>query len=149
MIRPLAPDDASAASALLTAALGGERDPGDLLDPPKHTHHRVYVDGHTLLGVMEYRVVLDEAELCEIAVAPAARRRGIARALLARLFADAAERGARTLFLEVRRHNAPARALYEGAGFAVIGRRRRYYADGQDAILYARDLPATPTGERP
>lgn len=40
--------------------------------------------------------------------------------------------------LEVRTGNAAARALYAGAGFAEVGRRRRYYTDGEDAVLMTR-----------
>lgn len=155
MIRPLEPPDAPAATALLAESLGGRRTPGDLLDPPLHTHHRICIEGGIILGVMAYRVVVDEAELCEIAVRPGARRQGIGRRLLGHLLADAAERGARALYLEVRVGNRPARRLYEAAGFEAIGTRRGYYADGESATLYRRSLdgapaaPPDPQGDRP
>lgn len=45
-------------------------------------------------------------------------------------------RGCRRATLEVRLGNGPARALYEGFGFRVVGRRPGYYADtGEDALL--------------
>jgi ribosomal-protein-alanine N-acetyltransferase len=44
------------------------------------------------------------------------------------------------MFLEVSERNAAARALYAAAGFAEVGRRRRYYADGADALVLRRDL---------
>jgi len=148
----LEPGDDPEATALLSQGLGGQREPGDLLDPPLHTHHRVHVEGGAVLGVMAYRVVVDEAELCEIAVRPDARRQGIGQRLLDHLFADAAERGAEALYLEVRTGNRPARRLYEAAGFEAIGTRRRYYADGESATLYRRLLAgpsADPQGDRP
>jgi [ribosomal protein S18]-alanine N-acetyltransferase len=78
----------------------------------------------------------DEAELGDLAVEPAFRRRGVARALLARVLAECAARGARTLYLEVRESNAAARALYERAGFEMVGRRREYYtAPREDACV--------------
>jgi [ribosomal protein S18]-alanine N-acetyltransferase len=63
------------------------------------------------------------------------RRRCIAAALLARAAGEAGGRGARSLFLEVAETNVPARLLYGAAGFAEIGRRRRYYEDGTDALI--------------
>ena len=31
--------------------------------------------------------------------------------------------------------NAPARALYSGLGFTEAGMRKRYYSDGEDALI--------------
>jgi ribosomal-protein-alanine N-acetyltransferase len=59
----------------------------------------------------------------------------------------AAARGAARLLLEVSAANQPARALYKGLGFARQGRRRRYYADGADALILA--LPLTPGADTP
>ena len=53
-------------------------------------------------------------------------------------------KGVRTVFLEVEENNAPARRLYERTGFAVVGRRERYYrqASGEqsNALLMRCDL---------
>ena len=91
------------------------------------------------LGFVMARRVADEAEILTLAVAPAARRRGVARALVE----AAAGLGANRLFLEVAADNAAARALYAVAGFAEVGRRRGYYprADGPaaDALVLRRD----------
>jgi ribosomal-protein-alanine N-acetyltransferase len=40
--------------------------------------------------------------------------------------------------LELAATNAPALALYQGLGFVVVGRRSRYYPDGEDALLLSR-----------
>ncbi len=87
------------------------------------------------------RVVADEAEVLEIGVSPASRRRGHARALLDALEAQLARSGARTCWLEVRADNAGAQSLYRSRGYEAVGRRPRYYPDGEDAILMARELP--------
>lgn len=91
-------------------------------------------------GFVLARVAAGEAEILTLAVAPAARRRGHGAALLAGAMAGAAARGAEAMFLEVSDRNAPARALYAAAGFAEVGRRRRYYPDGADALVLKRDL---------
>jgi ribosomal-protein-alanine N-acetyltransferase len=84
--------------------------------------------------------------LMNIAVDPALRRRGIARALLGQMFERA---GAdREYTLEVRTSNAPAIALYERFGFRSAGTRPRYYRDnGEDAVIMWRTLKTTsPSG---
>lgn len=86
-------------------------------------------------GYAIFRRAADEAELLSLAVAPEARGRGLGRRLvedgLARVRAD----GVRVCYLEVRPANAPALALYRSLGFRGIGRRRRYYRDGSDALV--------------
>lgn len=86
-------------------------------------------------GMILARAAADEAEVLTLAVAPDARRQGIAAALLAGAMAAARERAATTMLLEVAVNNTAARALYERAGFIEAGRRPRYYADGDDALI--------------
>ncbi|TCP59838.1 ribosomal-protein-alanine N-acetyltransferase [Rhodovulum bhavnagarense] len=90
------------------------------------------------------RAVADEAELLTLAVAPAARRRGLGRARLAAFEAEARARSAGTAFLEVAADNIAARALYAGAGYREAGRRPGYYgsADGvrSDALVLHKRL---------
>jgi ribosomal-protein-alanine N-acetyltransferase len=91
-------------------------------------------------GFVLARVAADEAEILTLAVAPARRRQGDGGALLAAALAQSVLRGARTMFLEVSDRNAPALALYGANGFAEVSRRRRYYADGSDALVLRRAL---------
>lgn len=91
-------------------------------------------------GFVMWRRLGDEAEILTLAVAPAHRRRGCARALLDGLVAAARGEGVRALFLEVDAGNAAAIALYGGAGFARIARRARYYKSGADALVMRLDL---------
>lgn len=94
-------------------------------------------------GFALVRVIPPEAELLTIAVEPARQGRGIGAAILTAALDHAARAGATTLFLEVDAGNAAARALYAGAGFARIGRRKAYYRhpDGtrSDALILSRD----------
>jgi ribosomal-protein-alanine N-acetyltransferase len=93
-------------------------------------------------GMALARMAADEAELLTLAVAPQVRRRGIGGRLLVAIVEQMAKAGAGTLFLEVSEANRAARALYETAGFRQMGRRRRYYPDGTDAlVLRARLIP--------
>jgi ribosomal protein S18 acetylase RimI-like enzyme len=81
-----------------------------------------------------------EAELLRVAVDPARRGEGLARALLAAAEAELRSLGIQDLHLEVRVSNAAARALYEACGWRASGLRKGYYRDGEDAALYAKRL---------
>lgn len=88
------------------------------------------VAGHAVVSVAG-----DVAELQRIAVEPGSRRTGLASALLTAA-ADVARRGsADRLLLEVREGNLGARAFYAHHGLVEVDRRRRYYADGGDALV--------------
>jgi ribosomal-protein-alanine N-acetyltransferase len=95
-------------------------------------------------GFILARVAAGEAEILTLAVRPAARRRGLARRLLAASATLAAQNGAQMMFLEVVVTNAPALGLYRGLGFAQVGRRKAYI-DGQDALVLKAELPLHPT----
>ena len=77
-----------------------------------------------------------EAELLRIAVDPGRRGQGLGRRLLEGCMAALAAEGMVELHLEVRAGNAAARALYAACGWREVGRRARYYGDGEDAVLY-------------
>ena len=89
------------------------------------------------------RMVVDEAELLLLAVARDSRRQGVGMALIERSRIIARQRNGCRLHLEVR-HNNPAIALYNKAGFSLIGRRPGYYRgiDGQihDALTLSCSL---------
>ena len=84
------------------------------------------------------RTVAEEAELLTLVVAPEARRKGTGRHLLAAFESVAYARGAQQAHLEVSARNAGALALYQSAGYAETGLRRRYYSDGTDALTMAK-----------
>jgi ribosomal protein S18 acetylase RimI-like enzyme len=79
--------------------------------------------------------VVDELEVLALGVLPAARRKGVGRALLEHALAVTRAGGGRRVTLEVGRGNAAARRLYEAAGFSVFNVRTGYYrATGEDAL---------------
>ena len=88
-----------------------------------------------LVGYASAAVIADVADLTRIAVRPAARRTGSARALLGSLLEQAAERGAERMMLEVADTNEPALGFYVASGFVEIARRRDYYGRGVDAVV--------------
>lgn len=81
-------------------------------------------------------VAADVAELETLAIAPASRRRGLARQLLRTLAVELRRAFVTELWLEVRLSNLPAIALYRTFGFEETGRRARYYSQPiEDAAL--------------
>jgi ribosomal-protein-alanine N-acetyltransferase len=96
------------------------------------------------LGVILCRVVAGEMEVLTVGVPPAARRRGVARALVTAALGAARIAGAEAVFLEVAVDNDAAAALYAGLGFRRAGLRRAYYDRGRgeraDALVMRLDL---------
>ena len=81
-------------------------------------------------------VIIDELHIATIATHPDFRRRGIGKRILTEALQDGYKAGARRAFLEVRETNEAAQTMYRKFGFAVTGRRPKYYKDnGEDAIL--------------
>ncbi len=94
----------------------------------------------TPCGLMLARVAADQAEILTLGVTPIQRRQGAARLLLQQAEHRAAQAGAVAMFLEVAKRNNAARLLYDRSGYREVGRRRRYYLSGEDALVLKRDL---------
>ena len=105
--------------------------------PANHYCCAVTADG-VLLGYGGISLVADEAEIITVAVSPAHRRQGIARALMEHMLYLAEDAWA-SVYLEVRASNTPARELYRSLGFAETGVRKNYYTSPrEDAVLMMR-----------
>ena len=137
-LRPATPDDAPAIALLEAACFGDEAwSPRAIASALSAGPAWLLLLGDAPTAYALGAQVVDEAELHRIATLPAARGQGLGRRLLDAFCASAQAKGASRVFLEVRAENRPAIALYVSAGFVLVGRRRRYYADGSDACLYA------------
>ena len=96
--------------------------------------------GDTVLGYIGSQSVPPEADMMNIAVAPEARRQGIAEALIGELICCLSANGVTSLSLEVRASNAAARSLYEKLGFRQAGLRPNYYFHPkEDACILRKD----------
>ncbi len=102
-------------------------------------------------GIVAYAVawfIVDELHVGNVAVLPEAQGRGIGRAVMAALVAEARRRGMVRATLEVRPSNERALALYESFGFRTIAIRRAYYRDNrEDALVMAVALGEEGLGE--
>jgi ribosomal-protein-alanine N-acetyltransferase len=104
---------------------------------------RVMREDGVIVGYLCVWEIADEIHITNVAVHPAHRRQGIARALLSGVLIEARARDLRLIVLEVRPSNREAIGLYESFGFRVTGRRRGYYYDtGEDALVMEARLPA-------
>lgn len=80
--------------------------------------------------------ILDEGHITNIAVHKDERRKGIGDALLRRMLKKGRENGINAFTLEVRISNLGAQELYKKHGFKSVGVRKRYYPDGEDAMIF-------------
>ena len=90
-------------------------------------------------GVMSVVVPVGEAHVLNVSIEPRMQSRGLGRRMMKRMLSLAAEKGADSVFLEVRPSNRAALDLYRSLGFNELGTRRGYYptANGrEDAILF-------------
>ena len=96
-------------------------------------------------GFCAFWRVVDQIHINNLAIRPGLRNRGLGRTLLQAVLAEAERMGATQATLEVRRSNAGARRLYEGAGFRLASVRPSYYTHPiEDALILSRDGRATP-----
>ena len=86
-------------------------------------------------GLGCYWAILDEAHITLLGILPTHQRQGLGRWLLLHLLEDACDRGMSRATLEVRISNQRAIDLYESLGFTALGTRKRYYHDGEDALI--------------
>ncbi|MBQ8322155.1 MAG: ribosomal protein S18-alanine N-acetyltransferase [Clostridia bacterium] len=81
------------------------------------------------------RMIAPEGEIYRVAVDEKYRQRGIGYRLLSFMLKTERGRGLETVFLEVRRNNAAAIALYRAHGFKDAGIRKNYYQNPTDDAL--------------
>ena len=84
--------------------------------------------------------LFEDAELLKTAVVQERRGKGIGGLLLDAFTEKVLLQGAEKIFLEVRVSNEAALRLYVSRGFEKTRIRKRYYADGEDALEMKREL---------
>lgn len=101
----------------------------------KLAEYVVALDGGCVVGYAGLWNICGTADIMNVGVGRAFRRRGIAAELLRRLIEICRADGAEEINLEVRESNFAARALYAKLGFSECGLRRGYYDGKEDAVL--------------
>ena len=93
-----------------------------------------------ILGYGCLRVLFETADVDNIAVDESERGKGYGEILLTLMETRAAAMGATECLLEVRVSNAPAISLYQKHGFQTISVRKKYYENGEDALVMRKEL---------
>jgi ribosomal-protein-alanine N-acetyltransferase len=144
-LRPMGSADLPAVIAVEQAVYPFPWTPGNFADSLAAGHEAWLLEADR--EVVAYALlmpVLDEVHLLNLAVAERWQGAGLGARMLEWLCGVAARAGACAMFLEVRPSNGRAHALYERAGFAQVGVRRRYYPswnqEREDAIVMRREL---------
>lgn len=110
-----------------------------------HTLYVVAEQQGQIAGYCGCYQILEEAEIVNVAVDKAFRRRGVGRQMLEELMRLGKERGSFAYTLEVRAGNVPAIHLYESLGFVSFGIRRNFYEKPkEDAVIMWRHWEEQP-----
>jgi ribosomal-protein-alanine N-acetyltransferase len=90
------------------------------------------------------RILGEEAEIITLAVLPEHQKQGIGKAVTKAMLRLAEGQGVKSVFLEARKSNEAAQALYANAGFEIISMRKDYYSNpagsSEDAVIMRRSL---------
>ena len=114
----------------------------DLENNP-NAHYYVAVDGisASITGYIGMWLVLDDAQITNLAVTKESRNKGTGTSLVNYLCRQAVQMGAKTITLEVSDKNTTAVTLYKRAGFVPVSKRTGYYSyDDSDAIIMLKVL---------
>jgi len=125
-IRPAGPDDLEAIAAIQAASPEASQ-----WKPEDYLGYTCFVTEDVTAFIVTRKLAPGENEILNLAVAPIARRSGVARALLA----HALQASPGAWFLEVRQSNQAAIRLYESTGFRPSGSRSGYYQDSPEAAI--------------
>lgn len=150
-LRTMTEADLDAVLAVENCAQQHPWSPDSFLSSIRSNHHCYLIEstvetalqGATIVAYAVVSTVVDEAELLNITVNPDYQRQGVGGRLLEHI-CDSFNASISTLFLEVRRSNAPAIALYDAFGFNEVGVREAYYPSNngtrEDALIMAKTL---------
>jgi ribosomal-protein-alanine N-acetyltransferase len=102
------------------------------LDEHLSNHNTIlYTFNEKIVAYLLYLDGLESNELLRIGVLPDFRRKGFAIKLIQSLI-----NLNKSIYLEVRSDNLYGIKLYEKMGFKMIGKRKKYYNDGMDGLVY-------------
>ncbi|EIE26453.1 acyl-CoA N-acyltransferase [Coccomyxa subellipsoidea C-169] len=109
-------------------------------DNPRLCTFLVSEDSGAMQGFAIGWHVAGELQVMALAVSAKSRRRGIGQLLLRELLDISRRQGDFIAMLEVKASNHGALLMYSKLGFDEVGRRPRYYSDGEDALLLQKQL---------
>lgn len=110
-----------------------------LIENPDFITIGCYID-RVLAGYVFYYIVMNELHIMNIAVHPTYRKMSCGTKLLSEVHKEGMKRKLNFAYLEVRETNEAAMKLYAKLGYKNVGRRIRYYANEEDALLMFKEL---------
>lgn len=93
-----------------------------------------------LVAFVGVTVSIDTCDIEDVLVDIDYRRQGLSKNLINHALDELKTQNIQKVFLEVRERNIPAIELYEGLGFSKISIRKNYYFDGENALVYLKEL---------
>lgn len=93
-----------------------------------------------ICGFIDFWITFDVAQLNQIAVHQALRRKGIGEVMMSDMINRVSEQEVTKITLEVRTHNDKAIALYKKHGFKEELIKKHYYDNGDDAIFMIKEI---------
>ena len=148
VVRDMHPDDLSEVAAIEVASFSDAWAPRAFVELLGRSYARLRVAASPEGTIVGYCILLraaDEGEIANICASPVVRGRGIGGRLLDDALEAADASGTAAVYLEVRTSNVAARALYDGRGFSLVGRRKGYYQQPiEDALVLRRTRPGSP-----
>ena len=99
----------------------------------------VAYDNQMAVAFITYSCSQDYGEILDVLVAPSYRNKGIASKLMENALRHS-KKITNNIFLEVRQSNQSAISLYKRFGFKQISTRKNYYKDGEDALIFEKEL---------
>ena len=106
----------------------------------ENSYYLVAKIDNTIIGFAGMKIILDEADIMNIATRKDSRNLGIGSIMLENLISIAKERGIKKLMLEVNEKNINAIHLYKKFNFEEISTRKKYYDNMYDAIIMQKFL---------
>ena len=98
------------------------------------------LDNEKLIGAITCSISFEDADIEGVVTDKEYRRRGVAYSLITKAEQVLKEKGVTKILLEVRQSNAPAISTYQKAGFNKLSVRKKYYGDGEDAVVMIKEI---------
>ena len=104
------------------------------------SYKKVYLLQDKVIGFLDSKIILDEAEILMIAVEKSMQGKGVGKFILNKFIKDMKKLCIKEIFLEVAEDNVKAINLYKSLGFNEFDVRKKYYKDDKNAILMKKSV---------
>lgn len=92
------------------------------------------------IAFITFSVSIDTIDIEDVYTFSEYRNKGFAKTLINSVLDYAKQNNKNKIFLEVKKTNEKAISLYQGLGFSLISERKKYYADGETALVMLKEI---------